>query len=82
MLHANLSYKTLLRLSAIAITPVLVLNLIFEFVPLHIPRWSLLGIVIALAYLFFAVKVNADSEDVPAYQPPTAYPTTGDAGSV
>jgi hypothetical protein len=76
ILHANLTYKTLMRLSAIAITPVLVLNLLFEFVPLHIPRWSLLGIVIALVYLFFAVKVNAAAEDVPDYQPPTAYPTT------
>jgi hypothetical protein len=82
MLHANLSYKTLVRLSAIAITPVLVLDLVFEFVPIHIPRWTLLGIVIALAYLFFAVKVNADAEEVPAYQPPTAYPTIGEAGSV
>jgi hypothetical protein len=74
MLHAKLSYKTLMRLSAIAITPVLVLNLLFEFVPIRIPWWFLLGIVIALGYLFFAVKVNADAEDVPVYQPPTAYP--------
>lgn len=75
ILHANLSYKTLMRLAAIAITPVLMLNLIFEFLPLRIPRWSLIGIVIALAYLFFAVKVNAEPEDVPQYQPPAAYPT-------
>ena len=76
ILHANLSFKTLMRLAAIAITPVLILNLILEFVPRHIPRWSLIGIVIALAYLFFAVKVNAEPEDVPQYQPPTAYPTS------
>jgi hypothetical protein len=74
ILQANLDYKTLMRLAAIAITPVLILNLLFEFVPVHIPRWSLLGIVIALAYLFFAVKVNAEPEDVPQYQPPSAYP--------
>ena len=76
ILHANLDFKTLMRLAAIAITPVLVLDLILEFVPRHIPRWSLIGIVIALGYLFFAVKVNAEPEDVPQYQPPTAYPTT------
>jgi hypothetical protein len=73
MLSANLDYKTLMRLSAISITPVLVLNLLFEFVPVHIPGWLLLGIVIELGYLFFAVKVNAESE-VPEYQPPPAYP--------
>ncbi len=75
ILHANLNFKTLMRLAAISITPVLILDLLFEFVPVHIPRWSLLGIVIALGYLFFAVKVNAEPEDVPQYQPPTAYPT-------
>jgi len=75
MLHANLNFKTLMRLAAISITPVLILNLLFEFVPVHIPWWSLLGIVIALAYLFFAVKVNAEPEDLPQYQPPVAYPT-------
>jgi len=75
ILKANLDYKTLMRLSAIAITPVLVLNLILEFVPRHIPRWSLIGIAIALGYLFFAVKVNAEPEDVPQYQPPNAYPS-------
>ncbi|MGI9066569.1 MAG: hypothetical protein ACR2HX_09210 [Pyrinomonadaceae bacterium] len=64
-----------LNLAAISITPVLILNLLLEFVPVHIPWWSLLGIVIALAYLFFAVKVNAEPEDLPQYQPPVAYPT-------
>ena len=75
MLKANLDFKTLIRLSAIAITPVLVLNLIFEFVPGRIPWWGFLGIIVALAYLFFAVKVNAESEDAPQYQPPNAYPS-------
>lgn len=75
ILHANLDFKALMRLAAISITPVLILNLLFEFVTFHIPWWSLIGIVISLAYLFFAVKVNAEPEDVPQYQPPTIYPT-------
>ena len=75
ILHAKLNYKTLMRLAAISVTPVLILDLLFEFVPVHIPGWSLLGIVIALGYLFFAVKVNTEPEDVPQYQPPTAYTT-------
>ncbi len=74
LLNANLDYKTLMRLAAISITPVLVLNLVFEFVPVHIPGWLLLGIMIELGYLFFAVKVNSEP-DVPEYQPPPLYPT-------
>lgn len=73
MLNANLDYKALMRLAAISITPVLALNLLFEFVPVYIPGWLLFGIVIELAYLFFAVKVNAEP-DVPEYQPPAVYP--------
>src|SRR6185369_1156164 len=73
MLNANLDYQTLMRLAAISITPVLVLNLLLEFVPVHIPGWLLLGIIIELGYLFFAVKVNAEP-GVPEYQPPPAYP--------
>ncbi|HVQ37851.1 MAG TPA: DUF1189 domain-containing protein [Pyrinomonadaceae bacterium] len=74
MLKTNLDFKALMRLSAIAITPVLLLNLLFEFVPGRIPGWFILGIIVALGYLFFGVKANADVEDVPQYQPPPAYP--------
>lgn len=74
MLNVNLDYKALMRLSAVAITPMLILNLVLEFVPIHIPGFVLLGIVIELAYLFFAVKVNAETELAPAYQPPSSYP--------
>lgn len=74
ILHANLSFKTLMRLAAISITPVLVLDLLLGLLAVHIPGWWLLGIVIALGYLFLAVKVNSEPEDVPQYQPPVAYP--------
>jgi hypothetical protein len=64
LLNVRLDYKTLLRLTAVSLTPVLVLDLIFEFVPLRIPLWNLLGIGVGLGYLFFAVKANSGSETV------------------
>jgi hypothetical protein len=73
MLNVNLGYKTLMRLAAVAITPVLILNLVLEFVPINIPFFLWLGIAIELGYLFFAVKVNAEPDE-PQYQPPTPYP--------
>ena len=73
MLNANLDYKALMRLAAISITPVLVLNLLFDLIPLYIPGWFLLGIVIELVYLFVAVKVNAEP-DVPQDLPPPPSP--------
>ena len=56
-----LSYQTLMRLAAVALTPVLVLNLILEFLPFRIPGWWLIGTLIGLGYLFFAVRSNAGS---------------------
>ncbi|HEV7681072.1 MAG TPA: DUF1189 family protein [Pyrinomonadaceae bacterium] len=74
MLHAKLDYKTLMRLAAIAITPVIILDLLFELMEFRLPGWTLLGIIIGLGYLFFAVKANAAADEVPQYQPPPAYP--------
>ena len=70
MLHVKLEYKTLMRLAAVALTPVLVLDLVLEFVPLRIPLWSVLGVLIGLGYLFFAIKSNAEPETIaPVYAP-------------
>jgi hypothetical protein len=73
LLNVNLDYKTLMRLAAVAITPVLILNLILEFVRVRIPFSFLLGIALGLGYLFFAVKANSDSEEAAPYQPPPPY---------
>jgi hypothetical protein len=75
LLQASISYKTLMRLAAVAITPVLVLDLILEFLPIHIPLWWFLGIVVGLGYLFFAVKSNTEVE--PALQEPSPWVRPG-----
>jgi hypothetical protein len=74
MLKAKVDYSTLMRLSAIAITPVMILNLVFDLAQFRLPGWTLLGITLGLGYLFFAVKVNAEEDEVPQYQAPPAYP--------
>jgi uncharacterized protein DUF1189 len=77
MLNANLDYKTLMRLAAVALTPVLVLNLLIEFVPFSIPLWWLIGTCIGLGYLFFAVKSNTEPPAMPQDQPLVVYPPPG-----
>jgi hypothetical protein len=75
MLQVKLDYQGLMRLAAIAITPVLILNLVLEFVPVHIPLWSILGVAVALGYLFLAVKWNGEPDEViPEEQAPWARP--------
>ena len=78
LLNVNLSYQTLMRLAAVSLTPILVLDLFFEFVPLHIPLWWLLGVCIALGYLFLAVRWNTESQAVwpePPMTPPPYNPS-------
>lgn len=66
MVNANLNYLTLMRLAAVALTPVLLLNLILEFMPVRIPGWWIIGTLIGLGYLFFGVRSNAESAVPPA----------------
>jgi hypothetical protein len=75
LMQTSLSYKTLMRLAAVAITPVLVLDLILEFIPLHIPLWSLLGVALALGYLFLAVKWNTEVESIAQEPSPWVRPS-------
>jgi hypothetical protein len=78
LLHVNLGYQTLMRLAAIAMTPVLILDLILEFSPGHIPLWSILAFLICVGYMFFAVKANSEPEAPPEPMPwarPPDFPT-------
>lgn len=74
MMNTNLEYKTSMRLAAVALTPVLLLNLALEFLPFNIPLWWLLGTLIGLGYLFFAVKSNSEPAPAPdqSFTPPPA----------
>lgn len=75
MLNANLSYLTLMRLAAVALTPVLLLNLLFEFMPFRVPGWWLIGTLIGLGYLFFGVRSNAGSVVPPGNESMPVAPT-------
>lgn len=60
MLKAALNYSALLRLSIIAITPANLLAVLLWLIDFRLPFLRLFSIGISLAYLFFAVKVNAE----------------------
>lgn len=60
MLKTELPYPAGVRLAVVALTPVLLLDTLFSLTGLSIPFWWLLGIGIALGYLFFGVKAAAE----------------------
>jgi hypothetical protein len=67
MLKAPLDYLTLLRLASVSITPVIVLSTLQVLTGIHIPAFWLICFVIAMGYLFFAIKSNI--EPVPPEAP-------------
>lgn len=71
-LKVNLSYATLVRLSSVALTPVLFLDSLQQVLLARSPAWSnswtLLSIILALGYLYFAVRSNVSDKPQPAIQ--------------
>ena len=59
--RATLDYRALIRLAAMAITPVVVGGGILALADIRILYWPLLGVVISIGYLLYAVRVNSDT---------------------
>ena len=75
-LHADLNYPALLRLPIVAVTPIVVVDTILPFIGLKIPFWGMLGIAIALAYLYFGVQANSEPVSPPSATPTVTPPST------
>jgi hypothetical protein len=78
--NARLDFPALMRLSAVAMTPAMLVDTLawtFNFGYLPCCGWGILMAVISLAYVVFAVKANAEAPPPPTYGgygvPPTAY---------
>jgi hypothetical protein len=65
VLNLELPYFALVRISTLAITPVLVLDTAMDLLKFHLPLWWLLAWLIAMAYLFFGVGSNRPAMPVP-----------------
>lgn len=62
MLRAGLDYPVLLRLTSVAVTPAIVLKMLSTAAGIHFPAPGLIRFAVAMGYLFFAVKANAEPE--------------------
>lgn len=59
-LGVPLGFRALVSLSITSMTPAIILNTVHDYVGISIPFWWLINFLIALGYLFFAVKANAE----------------------
>ena len=57
-LNLRMHYVPLVRLSAIGMTPAVLLETVREFFELGVPMRGLFGLAITAAYLFYAVRAN------------------------
>ena len=60
----SLDCQSLVRLAAIAVTPAIILDTIRDLAGWKVQHWWLVCFAVAMAYLFFAVKANAERETV------------------
>jgi len=70
----DLSYSTLVRLSAVTLTPVLLLDSLIKVSGVSLTYWPWLSVLLALGYLYFAVIANASEQKQPPAekQPPVS----------
>lgn len=66
VMAVDLSYPTLIRLTAVCLTPVLLADSILKVSGTNLPLWWLCAIVIALGYLGYAVFANSQTTPGPA----------------
>lgn len=76
LLHVRLGLMASVALAIIAITPVLVLDVVFGLAKFRPPAWWLIGFIIAMCYLFFGVRANAATPSPTAAPPGPQLPQT------
>jgi hypothetical protein len=74
MFNANLSYGALLRISAVALTPAVILGLVLGFARVQFPGEWLVYLALELFFLGVGVKANAAESGGPPGFPAYAYP--------
>lgn len=62
----ELSYGTLIRLSTVALTPVLLVDSLLKVRDINTGFWLILSPIITICYLVFAIRANTNISDSPA----------------
>ncbi len=59
-LKVSLPFLAVLRLAVIALTPVILIQTVLSYIGINVPGLALLSLALALGYLYFGVKANAE----------------------
>lgn len=61
-LGLSLSYGAMVSLAIVAMTPSIILTAVYEYSGAKVPFGWVIGLLVSLGYLFFAVKANSEQE--------------------
>ncbi len=62
--RVKLSYDALVRLAVVAITPCIIVRVIFEIASVHVPMAGLWFFLLAMGYLFVGVRANSQPVEI------------------
>jgi len=62
-LRLSLHYRSLVRLSAVALTPAMIIGAASVVTGLYVPGWWLMSILVSLGYLFFAITASSERSE-------------------
>ncbi len=64
-LKVSLAYSAVLRMAVIALTPVILIQTVLSYIGINVPGLALLSLALALGYLYFGIKANAEPPETP-----------------
>ncbi len=59
---SGLNYQAILRVSVLAITPVLVIDMVLKVMMIHIPHWGIISIIFSMSLIYFGLISNKNKE--------------------
>lgn len=76
IVKTSVDYQSLIRLSAIAMTPVIIINVLIDLIGIKIPYLSFISMIATLGYLTFGILATKDDKGNIAAQPTTPTDST------
>lgn len=64
IMKTNLTFDQLVRLSVVAITPVVIIDLVLVIAQIHMPYWRLIGVFVVVGYMIFGLKAYKKREEI------------------
>ena len=59
---SGLNYQAILRISVLAITPVLLIDMVLKIIMVHIPHWGIVSIILSMSLIYFGLISNKNKE--------------------